>query len=140
MTLSEETELLPTTTIDSGEFRTFITRLSTWKLSLSCVFYLLDGSKWVATDLFTQSYRENGLAIKIVFTDQGGTYQQLTGNVFLPNKSITGTAGQIAKFNLEMIGSGAYTLGSVVPETNEYLMINYEGDKFLINSTDYLIL
>lgn len=112
VSLTEDTEVLSTTSPASGKFRTFKTRLSDWKLSLKGVLFLRSQTetRWVALDLFTDAIRKNGLAIKMVFTDESGYEKTMTGNVFIPSKSINASASMMAKFDIQMQGSGSYTL------------------------------
>lgn len=117
MGLSEETEMIPTTTVTSGKFRTFIPRFSTWTLSFSGLMLLRDGPSgtgYAALEFFTDAIRENGLDIKIIFTDDQDVTQELTGSVLFPSKSITGSVGQITKWAMNMQGNGEYTIAELV--------------------------
>lgn len=110
LTLSEDTEMIPTTTVNSGKFRTFLPRFSDWKLSLTGVFFLRKDSDYVALELFTDTIRSNGLDIKAVYTDDEGAFQVITGSVLFPSKSITATVGQLTKWASSMQGNGPYTI------------------------------
>lgn len=112
MTLTEQTEVLSTTSPASGNFRTFRTRLSDWKLSLRGLLFLQSDASvmWMALDLYSDGVRQGGLPVKVKLTDESGLEKTITGNVFIPSKSITATAGSLAKWQSEFQGSGAYTL------------------------------
>lgn len=111
--LSETTEMIPTTTVGSGKFRTYMSRFSEWQMSVSGVMLLRKGSDYVALELFTDAVRENGLNIKAIWEDDEGALQELTGSVLFPEKSITATVGQITKWVANMQGNGDYTLGEL---------------------------
>jgi hypothetical protein len=137
--LNEETEIIPTTTVNSGKFRTFVPRFSTWTLSFSGVMLIRNGAAgtgYAALELFTDTIRENGLDIKIIFTDDQGVYQELTGSVLFPSKSITGSVGQITKWAANMQGNGEYTITEfVLPpllDENNNPILDENGDPVTI--------
>jgi hypothetical protein len=113
VTLSEETELLPTTTATSGEYRTYTTRLSSWKLSHAGVLLLSKSSFLGFPDIFNPADRRAGLYVRVRFVADDGTEKIFQGKVLLPSKSITGTVSQLTKWTAEMQGTGPYTISNV---------------------------
>lgn len=113
VTLSEDTELLPTTTVNSSDFRTFTTRLSDWKLQHSGVLLLNKGSHYNFLDLFNATDRRQGLYVKVTYTDDTGASRVIKGKILLPSKSVTSTVGQLAKWAAEMQGTGPYVLADI---------------------------
>lgn len=116
VSLSVSTEMIPTTTVDSGLYRTFEPRLSEWKLSASGVMILrdLDASYNYALDSILQQVRREGYDIRLLWTDNGGYTRHIEGHVFIPESVFTGTAGQIGKFSIEMQGSGPLTIDGAI--------------------------
>lgn len=112
--ITEDLEILPTTTVGSGKARTFMTRFYDWKLNISGVMMLRKEGGYAFLDLFTDEVRTNGLNIKAIFTDDQEVTQEFTGTVLFPSKSVTGTVGQIAKWTANMQGTGAYALNEFV--------------------------
>jgi hypothetical protein len=116
VSLSVSTELIPTTTVDSGLYRTFEPRLSEWKLSASGVMILRDvvNTYNFSLDSILAQVRREGYDIRLLWMDTSGYTRQIEGHVFIPESVFTGTAGQIGKWSIEMQGSGPLTINGAI--------------------------
>ena len=112
VTLRAETEMLDTTTVGSGFWKSIKPRISGWSISLAGVTLLRDlaTSRFFALDLITEQVRLNGLFLKIIFTDEGAFTRNFTGFAYIPLSEIVSTAGQLSKFSCEFIGSKDFIL------------------------------
>lgn len=110
------TELLPSTSINSGTYRTFQPRLSEWGISLSGVTRLRDtsASAVFVLDTIADQVRQSGMDIRLLLTDEGGYVRRLEGHVYIPQSNITGTVGQVSKFGTEFKGSGPLVLDQFI--------------------------
>lgn len=126
--LNVSTEMVNTTTADSGIYRTRIPRLSEWSISLSGVHILRDTTttKMFALDLITEQVRKTGLDIKLLWTDTGAYTRTIAGHVFISSTDFRGIAGQIGKFNAEFPGSGTLTINGIVT-INPSTVNTYDG-------------
>jgi hypothetical protein len=140
VSLSVSTELIPTTTVDSGIYRTFEPRLSEWKISASGVLVLRDliDSYNFPLESILYQIRRDGYDIRLLWTDTSGYVRQIEGHVFIPESTFTGTAGQIGKWSIEMQGSGALTIdGAVTINPGNVQRIEQEaagGSNFIQNA------
>lgn len=107
-----DTEMLETTTVDSGYWRTYQPRINGWKISFGGVLLLRDlaTSRYFALDLITEQVRLSGLFFKIIFTDDDGYSRNWTGFGFIPLAEIFKTSGSLSKWSGEVLGSGPFVL------------------------------
>jgi hypothetical protein len=116
MELAEETDIIPTTTVGTGKRRTFTTGFTSATLSLGGVMFLRDlaSTKWVILEFFNDALITSGLDIKIEWEDQQGVIQDLTGSVLIRRKQISGTVGQLTKWNIDFQFSGDTVISELV--------------------------
>lgn len=110
-------EMGDATTADSGFWRTpKPTGLSDWSISMTGVLFLRDTvtNRLFIFDLITEQVRLEGLNIKVIYTDQSGFPLYFTGFVYIPSSVISGTAGQLAQWSVEFIGSGPLDLSGTL--------------------------
>jgi len=129
---TETTEMLPTTTGDSGDYKTVRPRQSSWGGSMSGVLFLTKEGKFTSFDLYNVTVRRNGVVLRLLHIDKSSAEVEVLGQIFFSSKTIVGAVGQIAKWDLEFVGSGPYTKnggGGEQPGLNVILDMN--GDPIL---------
>lgn len=129
MELPEETEIIPTTTVGSGKRRTFTTGFTSATLSLGGVMFLRDlaNTKWVILEFFNDALITSGLDIKIEWEDQQGVIQSRTGSALIRSKTISGTVGQLTKWNIDFQFSGDMETSELVLP----VLLDEEGNPML---------
>lgn len=126
--LTVNTELLPSTSINSGSYRAFQPRLNDAEISVSGVWFLKGKavSSWVALDLILEQVRQTGVDFRFTATDEGGFVRRVEGHAFIYTSTYSGAAGQLAKFNVSMKVSGPLKIDEAITVNPSDIMI-YEG-------------
>lgn len=92
-------------------------------------------SKWVALELFTDTVRQEGLDIRLLFLDVEGFYKTIDCHVYIPSKAITAAAGQLTKINVEFLVSGGLTISTL---SNDIIMITEDDEDLITEWSDYI--
>jgi hypothetical protein len=116
MELAEETDIIPTTTVGTGKRRTFTTGFTSATLSLGGVMFLRDlaETKWHILEFFENALITSGLNILIEWKDQQDVIQNRTGSALIRSKTISGTVGQLTKWNIDFQFSGDMTTAEMI--------------------------
>jgi hypothetical protein len=112
-----ETEQLPATSINGAGWKGNKPGKTSWEINLTGVLFVRDTSdkNWTFADLTTEQARKNGLDLKLVYTNENGNYEQFTGHANPQSITGSGTAGELAKFNVKFVGDGAYGRNTIIP-------------------------
>lgn len=110
--LRVSTEMVVTTTADSGAWDFFKPRISNWGIVCSGVYFirnLADTNQYMAHEFINLQARQDGLDIRLKWTDEGGQIRYFIGFVYIPETVINKISTGLTKWNVEFIGSGGYT-------------------------------
>jgi predicted secreted protein len=132
ITLTVETDVLETSTPETGAWKTFKpVGQNSWRVSLQGILFLRDQSttKNFALETITEQIRSDGYDIRLRFIDVEGYQNILSGSVYIPFTEITGGAiNPFGKFSTEWLGSGAFTLDiSTEPINDDVFTYRYSG-------------
>ena len=123
VTIRMKTELLETTTADSGAWEYWVSSgKNGWSASLKGVLVLSDpgNSLWYALETFLLSVRGHSLQLRIRFTDSNNLERYALGEVFIPDSEISATVDDFARFIEQFQGTGPLDLSQTIvpPEGN----------------------
>jgi len=107
--INEDVEYLLSTTVGDGKTPRYKYRSFKNNVTLSGLTFLQKAGHFVILDLFTETVRETGIDIRILFTAEDGTTQLLGGNVVIPRKGITSAAEGFSKASFDMLVNGSLT-------------------------------
>jgi hypothetical protein len=112
--LTTNTEAIPTTTYSSGSNRSFRPRLNDYSLSL----YGLTVIEGEGGMLWLLNRQKNGetFGYQLAFTDTEDTVTYITGYAFITSSTFNGDATAFSDFQLELQGTGAYTVADLPTE------------------------
>lgn len=116
--LSMSSELLPSSTADTGNWETFVkSGKNGWTAELSGVLVLEDevDTLWFGWEMFLLQVRDSGLNLKFVFTDKDDNVKFATGFAWIPNAEISGTMEDFANYITQLQGSGPLDLSGLLP-------------------------
>ena len=121
VSLWETEEYDITSTPDSGRWRTRAPiNDGDWGVNIESVTVLTDPDEalYFTWEFFLELARSNGVNIELVITDKNGGTKVYRGKCFLPRNEINGTAGDVSRSNIQLIGSGGLQFdGSVTPQS-----------------------
>ena len=106
--ISVNSEIDETTNPSSHSWRRYQpTGLNGYNIELNAITVLQDAvsTLWYSWELMLESIRNNGLDLKIEFTDRVGNTRYATGFGYIPDSSIGGVAGDFSESDLSILGS-----------------------------------
>lgn len=128
-TIQVDTELIPTTTNDSGVYRTFIPRFNEWEVTCDGVTILEGASNYLPLDTLTEQIRQSGIDLQVEFTDPDGTTKTFEGFAYIYTTNIDSLYGDFSNFSFSAKGSGAFTIDTVTsPSYTGGMTIEFTGD------------
>lgn len=133
------TEIIPTTTADSGLFRTKTSRLTDGRITLSGVT-VVDGTTGATVFNTTEEQvRQTGYDIRLTYTDKDGNEAFFTSHVLISSTIINGQATLYSDYQviLELdgaVGIDAGELATTANEVNKYTYIATGGETTISNA------
>lgn len=110
-----------------GFFKSFDYKDLEYTITLESVHLMQDGSTPVAFDFLDRQLQFLETDIRIIFRGQNSGLKVFTGNVIVNRGNSEMAANELAGSTIELLGSGAYTLEDILPETVD-LRILITGD------------
>lgn len=138
-------ELIEKTTLSSGRHKEFTTGLSEWGMTMTDVTYIVPESQmYTVWDMLLESVRRNAVNVELSFTDGDGNVKTITGAAVIPHIGITASAEGFVEDDIELKGTGAFTVQSALITTpvNNNEVKNYEyiatGGETTITFADFI--
>lgn len=115
--LSTDTELSETSTVQTGIYRTYRGNRHTWSVSCNGVCSFDTNHSVVKMRLLQQPF--SVITISIVETDDNGIGSTFTGNVIIVNVTNDVAVTDFDKYSIEATGTGEYQITDIPVDPNE---------------------
>lgn len=108
-------EFIEKTTTESGTFQEFEVRLQSWTAYVTGLTKVLNDTVLSLFYALQTSVRRQKQLFRVTFTDDSSNSKQIEGYAFIGNAEINGPAQGFSQANIELKGTGAFSISDVEP-------------------------